>query len=217
VKTDMQIQQDVILSIEAQLPGAARTVSVAVRNGIATVYGQLSGDAERFAAEQAAQSVEGVQALIVEIIVRRPGSVTRADADIAHAVQGILRWQAGQLASTVAVMVAHGWVSLDGEVEHDYPRQKIADAVRLLSGVKGVHDRVVLRSSVSAAALHAGILAALRRRSELDAREVAVQVRGTEVTLSGRVHNWWERELARRSAWSAPGVRNVIDRLAVDA
>ena len=217
MKTDMQIQQDVILSIEGQLPGAARTVSVAVRNGIATVYGQLGGDAERYAAEQAAQSVEGVQALIVEIFIRRPGSITRADADIAKAVQGILQWQAGQLATTVTVMVAHGWVTLDGEVERNYPRQLIVDAVRLLSGVRGVHDRVELRSSVSAAALHAGILAALRRRSELDASEVAVQVRGTEVTLSGRVRNWWERELARRSAWSAPGVRQVIDRLAVES
>jgi osmotically-inducible protein OsmY len=75
----------------------------------------------------------------------------------------------------------------------------------LLSGVRGVHDRVELRSSVSAAALHAGILAALRRRSELDASEVAVQVRGTEVTLSGRVlvsASW------RARFWRA-GVRRI--------
>ena len=216
MKTDMQIQQEVILAMEARLPGAARTVGVAVRNGVVTVYGQLTADLERYAVEQAAQSVEGVQALVVEIVIRRPGSVTRADADIADAVQAILQWQAGQLATDVTIMVSHGWVTLSGEVERNYARHKIADALRLLSGVKGVHDRVEIRSSVSAAALRAGILAALRRRSELDAREVAVQVRGTQVTLSGRVHNWWERELARRSAWSAPGVRQVIDRLAID-
>jgi osmotically-inducible protein OsmY len=206
VKTDRQIQQDVILGIEARLPGAEQTL-----------YGQLAAESERYAVEQAAQSVEGVQALVVEILIRRPGAVTRTDTDIADAVQGILQWQARQLASTVVVMVAQGWVTLDGEVERSYPRQKIADAIRLLSGVKGLHDRVVLRSSITASALRAGILAALRRRSELDARDVAVHVRGTEVTLSGRVHNWWERELARRSAWSAPGVRQVIDRLAIDA
>ena len=217
MKSDMQIQQEVILGIEARLPGAARSVGVTVRGGIVTVYGQLGGDAERYAAEQAAQSVEGVQALIVEIIVRRPGSITRADADIADAVQDILQWQARQLTSSVTVMVAQGWVTLDGEVERSYPRHQIADAIRLLGGVKGLHDRVVLRSSVTAATLRAGILAALRRRSELDAREVAVHVRGTQVTLSGRVHNWWERELARRSAWSAPSVRQVIDRLAIDS
>jgi osmotically-inducible protein OsmY len=217
VKTDMQIQQEVILAIEARLPGAARTVGVAVRNGVVTVYGQLGADLERYAVEQAAQGVEGVQALVVEIVIRRPGSVTRADADVADAVQAILQWQAGQLATDITIMVSHGWVTLSGEVERSYARHKITDALRLLSGVKGVHDRVEIRSSVSAAALRAGILAALRRRSELDAREVAVQVRGTQVTLSGRVHNWWERELARRSAWSAPGVRKVIDRLAIDS
>lgn len=215
MKTDMQLQQDVILLIEAQLPGAAQTVGVSVHGGIVTLYGLLGSDAERFAAEQAAQGVEGVQALIVEVVIGRAGMVERFDADIADAVQGILQRQAQELASSVTVMVAHGWVTLDGEVERSYPRQEIADTVRLLSGVKGIHDRVELRSSVSAAALRAGIITALKRRSELDAREVAVQVRGTEVTLSGRVHSWWERELARRSAWSAPGVRQVIDRLAI--
>ena len=217
MKTDLQIQQEVIQAIEARLPGAVRAIGVTVRKGVVTVYGQLGGDAERYTAEQAAQCVEGVQALVVEIVIRRPGSVSRADADIANAVQGILHWQARRLATAVNVTVAHGWVKLDGEVERSYPRQKISEAIRLLSGVKGIHDRVVLRSSVTAAALRAGILAALRRRSELDAREVDVHVRGTEVTLSGRVHNWWERELARRSAWSAPGVRQVIDRLAIDS
>jgi osmotically-inducible protein OsmY len=35
------------------------------------------------------------------------------------------------------------------------------------------------------------------------------------VTLTGNVHAWFERDKARRAAWSAPGVKNVDDRLAV--
>jgi osmotically-inducible protein OsmY len=35
------------------------------------------------------------------------------------------------------------------------------------------------------------------------------------VTLTGTVHSWPEREVARHSAWGTPGVRKVIDKLTV--
>ena len=38
-------------------------------------------------------------------------------------------------------------------------------------------------------------------------------VEGADVTLSGTVHNWAERDLATRSAWGTAGVRNVVDKL----
>jgi len=38
-------------------------------------------------------------------------------------------------------------------------------------------------------------------------------VDGGEVTLSGLVHSWHERNAATHSAWGTPGVRNVIDHL----
>jgi len=33
--------------------------------------------------------------------------------------------------------------------------------------------------------------------------------------LSGKVHTWYERNLAERTAWSAPGVTNVDNRLTI--
>jgi osmotically-inducible protein OsmY len=35
------------------------------------------------------------------------------------------------------------------------------------------------------------------------------------VTLTGVVNSWSERNLARNSAWSAPGVRSVNDNMTV--
>jgi len=40
-------------------------------------------------------------------------------------------------------------------------------------------------------------------------------VQGSDVTLTGAVHSWSERELARDSAWNSPGVRNVVDKMTV--
>lgn len=38
-------------------------------------------------------------------------------------------------------------------------------------------------------------------------------VRGDEVTLTGTVHNWSERELIKHAAWQASGVRSVVDNM----
>jgi hypothetical protein len=40
-------------------------------------------------------------------------------------------------------------------------------------------------------------------------------VEGSEVALTGIVNSWSERNLARNSAWAAPGVRNVNDNMTV--
>ncbi|MEP6876369.1 MAG: BON domain-containing protein [Burkholderiales bacterium] len=38
-------------------------------------------------------------------------------------------------------------------------------------------------------------------------------VSGGDVTLTGSVHSWSERDLATHSAWGAPGVRRVVDKM----
>jgi osmotically-inducible protein OsmY len=42
-----------------------------------------------------------------------------------------------------------------------------------------------------------------------------VEVSGTDVTLTGIVNSWAERQMANNSAWSTPGVGNVKDRMTV--
>jgi osmotically-inducible protein OsmY len=45
--------------------------------------------------------------------------------------------------------------------------------------------------------------------------DVAVEAIGGDVTLSGSVHNWSDRELARDAAWGTAGVRSVTDNIAL--
>ena len=59
------------------------------------------------------------------------------------------------------------------------------------------------------------IATALRHSAEVDARRVAVNASGTEVTLGGKVRTWAEREQAQRSGWSIPGVTKVTNNLRV--
>jgi osmotically-inducible protein OsmY len=74
-----------------------------------------------------------------------------------------------------------------------------------------VSNQISIRTKVSAPVVKSDIEAALKRRAQQDAHDTGVSVHGTDVTLTGSVHSWSERELARNTAWGTPGVRSVID------
>ena len=64
-------------------------------------------------------------------------------------------------------------------------------------------------------AIKSEIESALHRQAHVDARRISVEVIGGNVTLSGKVHNWSERDLATSAAWTTPGVSNVVNKLTI--
>ena len=215
MKSDMQIQRDVINALAVLVPDRGTMVAVTVQGAAVTLSGHVVSDALRLRAEELARAVVGVQALEVDLQLVHPGAVIRSDGDLVMAVRGILQWQTTLPLAAVTVLARHGWVTLRGEVDSYYPRQKVINAVRQLAGVRGIHDEVLFKSKAVPADLLQTIVAALGRRSEVDARAVKVEVDGAEVTLKGSVQSWRESEMVRQCAWSAAGVRQVHDRLEV--
>jgi osmotically-inducible protein OsmY len=213
MKTDSQLQQDVTAELKWEPSVHAARIGVEVKDGVVTLAGQVDSYAEKWNAERAAQRVSGVKALATEIQVQLSGLSQRTDADIAGAVENVLEWTASLPAGAIKVMVEGGWVTLTGDVDWKYQKQAAAESVRYLMGVIGVSDQIGIKPSLSAAGVKSDIEAALQRSVIADARKISVGVQGSEVTLSGTVHNWAERETATNSAWGTPGVRNVVDKL----
>lgn len=87
--------------------------------------------------------------------------------------------------------------------------------VRNLTGVRGVTNDILVKPRVSTTDVQAKIEEAFRRSAEIDARRISVVAQNGQVTLTGNVHSWAERQEAARAAWAAPGVTQVLDRLAV--
>jgi osmotically-inducible protein OsmY len=56
---------------------------------------------------------------------------------------------------------------------------------------------------------------ALKRNAEVETDSIRVVVDNDKVILEGTVKARYERNLAERAAWSAPGVKDVEDRLAI--
>ena len=215
MKTDNQVQQDVLAELKWEPSVNAAQIGVEVKDGIVTLAGHVGSYAEKWDAERAAQRVAGVKALAIEMDVTLPGSSKRNDADIARSAESTLQWMTYLPKDSVKVMVENGWITLSGELDWEYQRRAAANGVRYLMGVTGVSDQITIKPKVSLSAVKSEIEAALKRGAKADAQKISVAVHGADVTLTGTVHSWSERDLARHSAWGTPGVRNVVDNIAV--
>lgn len=213
MKTDTQLQQDVMAELQWEPAVHASQIGVEVKDGVVTLAGEVSSYTEKINAERAAQRVHGVKALAVAMTVKLSQFGQRTDADIAASARNILGWTSSLPADAVQVMVEGGWLTLSGDVAWQYQRQDAADCVRYLTGVVGVSNQIVVKPTVSAGVVKADIEAALKRRAASDGRSITVDVHGGDVTLTGTVHSWSERDLATRSAWGAAGVRQVVDHM----
>lgn len=216
MKSDLQLKHDVEAELEWEPAVTASNIGVEVKDSIVTLSGHPASLGEKIAAEQAAQRVGGVRALVVELDVHLPGEDVRTDEDIAHIARSVLRWTAGLSEDAVQVQVEHGRVVLRGAVDYAWQAQTAVRAIAQLRGVASVTSHIEVRNIIAPERIGQDILEAMRRHADREARHIQVTVHDGTVTLSGKVHSFAERAVARGAAWAAPGVRAVVDDLVVE-
>ncbi|MCY0853595.1 BON domain-containing protein [Cupriavidus sp. D39] len=215
MKSDAQLKQDVCEELEWDPEIRVEGIGVQVNDGVVTLNGQLDSFAAKHAVEEAVRRVSGVGAVVVELDVRLSPEGQRPDADIALGIENALMWNAAILPDTVKVMVEQGAVTLTGEVDHGYQRAAAADTVRQVRGAASIANGISVRPTVVRADLAQRITTALSRQAIADALRLRIAVAGGTVTLSGTLRNWAEIRAARETAWSAPGVAQMVDRMMV--
>ncbi len=214
-RTDEEIQANVLEELKWDTRVRPNEIGVAVKDGIVTLTGWVDSYLKKMAAEEAAHRVPGVKAVANDIEVRLPGFAERTDTDLAAAVLNALRWDAAIPTGKVDVTVSQGWVTLKGEVEYAFQKRDAERAVRRLSGVKGVSNLIVVKPQVFPSDLKQQIERALVRNAETDARNITTEVEGSKVILRGTVRSYAEKQAAEDTAWSAPGVTEVENRIVI--
>lgn len=215
MKTDAELKQNVIDELAWDPAVKSNAIGVAVKDGVVTLTGHLDTYVEKHAASRAVRRVGGVKAIALEVDVKLDPSHRRSDTDIATSAEQALKWNVVVPRDVVSVTVDHGWVTLRGTVDWDFQRRSVEKAIRPLMGVVGISNEMVLKTQPKAVELSRKIEEALTRQAIREAKHIKISVDGNTVKLTGTVHSWQEREAAQGVAWSAPGVRVVLNELHV--
>lgn len=217
VKSDREIQEDVLLELRWDSRVDQTEIGVEVDKGVVTLTGTVDSYAKKLAAKEAAHRVIGVLDVADDVQVKFPGSLTRTDTEIAQAVRYALEWDAFVPDQKIRSTVSGGFVTLEGEVNTLRQKEDADRVVRMLTGVKGTYNRLTIaRIKADPIKLRKSIEGALERRAEREAEKIRVKVEDSVVILEGSVPTWSERTAILGTVSHAPGVGEVRDRLTVN-
>ncbi len=217
MKTDAQLKDDVTeeLRWDPQISDAD-AIGVAVQDGAVILSGQAPSYAEKMAAAQAAERVNGVKAVANDLNVKLPGA-TRGDVDITEAIAHVLEWNVQVPEDRVHATVEHGWPgTLEGNVDHDHQRREVERMVRHVRGVIGLLNNITVRPPANPAQVETLIEEMLKRQAEVDARQIRVEVSGRtgQALRPGAFATRGDRRPGGGKA-SAPGVASVESHLVI--
>jgi len=216
MRSDSDIRKDVEDELRWDPDIDSTDVAVSVSKGVVTLTGFVHHYNDKYEAEVAAKRVAGCVGVANDIEVRLPAIDQRPDPEIARDAVDALKRQLPTVSDHVKIVVKSGWVSLEGDADWNYQRERAEAIVRWLKGVKGVTNLIRLRQpQVAPAEIKHKIEEAFRRNAEVDANRIAVEAKGHSLVLKGTVRSWAERQEAERVAWSSPGIVKVENQIAV--
>jgi osmotically-inducible protein OsmY len=215
MKTDIQIQKDVIAQLLWEPFLKASEIGVTVKNGIVTLSGQVDSYSKKLSAEHAAKKVAGVKAIAEDIQIGVSPTYRKTDTEIAEAVLNALKWHSAVSEEKIKIKVEDGIVRLEGEVEWEYQSKNAKSSIENLLGVRTVLNLIRVKPKVTAHDIEQKINAAFFRSATIDSRHVTAEVIGSKVILHGTVRSYAEKRDAEAAAWSAPGVNMVETKLEI--
>ncbi len=216
MKNNAELQKEVQDAISWEPLLNAAEIGVTVKNGVVTLTGTVDSFAKKSEAEYAAKNVAGVKAVVEKIEIDFGTWSKTSDGEIATEVLNALKWNWQVPNDKIKVQVEDGWVTLEGELPWNYQREAAKKAVRNLNGVKGITDKLSIKSETHDAIEKADVEAALERNWSINSEDIEVSVSGTTVTLTGTVGSWYDKDEAARIAWNTPGIWMVKNELEVE-
>jgi len=189
-------------------------IIVKAKDGHVTLTGVVGSYSELLEATEDAWSVGGVTAIDNELMVGLVGEAI-ADADIAAGCVAALDADRFVPHGAVTVDVLDGWVTLSGQVRRHFQRQAAKHAAGKVPGVLAVVDNIVISGDPIPSDVADRITKALRRNAIIDDSLIEVTNIGHTIYLDGTTDSWIAMDDAVNTAWEAPGVTDVVNRLVI--
>jgi osmotically-inducible protein OsmY len=117
-------------------------IAVTAVDGTAILRGTVGSFSQRRAADNDARSVNGIEDVDNQLKVRLLDGSRRTDADIRGMALQFLMWDSNVPADLVDVDVRDGWVTLTGEVSHQFESDAAYNDIASLHGVLGITNEI---------------------------------------------------------------------------
>ena len=192
----------------------ATRIVVNANDGKLILTGVVPTYYETVLAYEDAFRVGGITAVDNQLLVGNLGG-TIADEDIVANCVIALDNDKFVPRGSVHVVVSDGWVSLSGEVRRHFQRTAAAHAVQRVDGVIGLTDHITLTPEPIPSDVVHRINRAFERNAILDDVPIEVTSADHTVCLEGKVPDRFAMDEAVGTAWLAPGVRDVVNRLVI--
>jgi len=190
-------------------------ITVSADGGAVTVRGTVSNMRQVREVSRAAQRLYGVTTVSNRLTVRPRDSGPIEDHEVRTAVLRTLMLHT-TVPATITAEVDHGLVRLTGTATWHWQRDEAEHLCTAVAGVLAVCDDIELTPVPADADIQRAIMAAFQRNARLTLDDLSVEVLDAGVViLSGTVTSWAEHDDAVTAAWSARGVAQVHDRIAV--
>ncbi len=213
-KTDSQLKQDIERELRWDSKVDSARIRVSVDDGAVTLSGVVDTYAQKWSAERATRRVEGIIAIVQDIVVEVLAAHIPTDVEVASAVRRALNWDVFTPESIIG-SVRNGAVTLECQVAWAFEREAAEHAIRYLAGVVSVKNNVLVRSGPSTSEVRENIQCALGPDGTIDNRSIHIEVSGGVVTLTGHAPSLEAVEDAVAAARGALGVVEVVDQVMI--
>src|ERR1700743_1383089 len=129
MRSDSEIKRNVEDELRWDPDIVTNDIAVAVKSGVVTLTGFVRSYGQKLQAEADAKRVSGVVGVANDIEVRLPELDQRPDPAIARDAVAALKAQLPYSWEAIKVLVHGGWVTLEGQVEWHYQRDRAEQAV----------------------------------------------------------------------------------------
>lgn len=216
MESDQILETKVNDALRWELMKPTLEIKAVALQGVITLSGSTHNYVIKVQAEAITRNVFGVKSVIDNIDITTNAWDRKNDFEIKMALLNIFKWNWNTPNETIKVTICNGWVTLSGELEWSYQKEAAKAVASNLIGVKGVTNLICISSESDREIKKENVEKALRSHVAIDATNIKVTVSDHDLTLSGSVDSWFQKELAGRVAWKAPGVFHMNNELLVD-
>lgn len=141
-RPDPEIARDAVTAIQLEVPGSAERIKVTIRDGWATLEGNVEWDSERKSAERVVQRLRGVTGVTNLIVVQPKAEPT----DIQRRIEDAFKRNAEVDAKNIIVITSGSEVTLRGAVRSWAERKEAERVAWAAPGVTRVVNEIIVLS-----------------------------------------------------------------------